>query len=332
MVATRGPQIGAAIDVGSNSVHLLVARFDPAAPASRANLEAIVDQSELVGLGDAVDAGAAISPGALATIADALSTYRSLAEGSGAQRITLIGTEPLRKATNAVEFKTEIAARTGLALHVVSVRQEALLTFIGVTGGRPPSEPLAIVDIGGGSTEIVVHVPGRSLEVHALPVGSARLTNDIAAHDPPTRAELDRMGARVESFARGLPTFGNGARVRPTRAVFVGGTATNVARLGRLSSAILEDDRRLLAQLTARQIEERFEVRPRRARQLAAGAVIVQALLTYFGLGEAEVSTASLREGAVVARSRLDDAWLERLEEIAESPDQASGPVASASH
>lgn len=311
--------MGAAVDVGSNSIHLLVARQDRQdrrPTTAGAGLTVLLDQSELLGLGDAVDVHGQIPRDSRDLVLDALLKYAALSSRAGAQRLTLIGTEPLRRAANADLVAADVLSTTGLVLHVLSVRQEAELTFLGVTGGRAPSGPLIVVDIGGGSTEVGVFVPGQPLQVVALPVGSARLTNLIVEHDPPTDAEMDALHQAAEDMRRHLPTPPTDARGRPARAVFVGGTATNVARLGRLTRQGLTEDRRTLARLDAAAIVEHFGVRPRRAHQLAAGAAIVEVLLDHFALEEAEVSEASLREGAIIAEWRFAEEWLDRLDEL----------------
>ena len=100
------------------------------------------------------------------------------------------------------------------------------------------------------------------------------------------------------------------------RAIFVGGTATNLARLGRLSRAALAEDRRTLAKMTSAQVIEHFAVRPQRARQLPAGAAIVDALLERLGLDGATTAETSLRDGAIIAAARFGEQWPDRLSEL----------------
>ena len=302
--------IGAAVDVGSNSIHLLVAELVPP-------LRYLDDRSELLGLGDTVDRGGSIPPEARREVVDTLVAYRRIAQGAGAGTYAMVATEPLRRADNAPLLQADVRAATGGELHVLNERAEAQLTFIGVTAGQRPRTPLLVVDIGGGSTELALFGPGRGLSVVALPIGSARLTNAIVEHDPPTDDELDRLHRAAADVRRMLP-----APPLPSDghldAVFVGGTATNVARLGHLDRATLAEDRRLLHGLTAAQIVDRFAVRPRRARQLAAGAAIVDVLLEHFGLAQADTSDASLRDGAILASLRFGEAWPAHLDEMIE--------------
>lgn len=316
MAKSRTSRFGAAVDVGSNSVHVLVARLGRPATAGRRGLKVLADRSELLGLGDSVDIHGEVPRDQIAQVLATLHEYRELAAQLGAEPMMLMGTEPLRRAANAADVVAEVMRQLGLTLHVVSVRQEAELTFLGVTGGRPPPDPLIVIDIGGGSTEISLFVPDEKLSVVALPVGSARLTSQVVEHDPPTGAELDRLHDAAADIRRQLPTPPtNGRHGRPT-AVFVGGTATNIARLGRLTRGGLAEDRRTIARMPSQAITELFGVRPRRARQLAAGAAIVEVMLDHYGLDEAHVSTASLRDGAILAGFRLGATWPDHLDEM----------------
>lgn len=310
------PRVAAAIDIGSNSVHLLVARAKRGVRAGAATeLLPLVDQSDLIGLGDNVDATAVIPPEPLQAVIDSLHRLIPLAEECRAERIEVLGTEPLRRATNADELSAAVERFTGLRLSVLTATQEAALTFLGVSAGAIPADAVAVIDIGGGSTEVAIHVPGDPLAVVALPFGSGRLTNAIVRNDPPTTTELRALTEAAREVVAAA-TWPDGASMSLTRAIFVGGTATNVARLGHLARSHLDEDMRTLAVMPANEVVAHFGVRPRRARQLAAGVAIVSALLDRFLLGEAEVSDASLRDGAIIASLARGDDWLSSLDEL----------------
>ena len=309
-------RVAAAIDIGSNSVHVLAARAQRTVRlGTRTELTPLADTSDLIGLGDTVDSNGRIPPESLQAVVDALQRQIELAESVGASRVVVVGTEPLRRAANGDELIAAVRRFTGQSLHVLTVRQEAQLTFLGVTAGVPPREALAVVDIGGGSTEAALYVPGSDLEVVPLPLGSARLTNAIVRNDPPTIDELNALMAAAHDVVDGA-IWPEHAGVSVRRAIFVGGTATNVARLGVLDRAHLNEDLNTLARMTADEVVEHFAVRPRRARQLAAGVAIVSALLDRFLLGKAEVSEASLRDGAIICALARGDAWLDALDEL----------------
>lgn len=303
--------MGGAIDIGSNSVHLLVALV------GHGWVEPLRDNSELLGLGDIVDRHGEIPPDARRRLVEVLQSYVETAERSRAERMTLLGTEPLRRARNADVMVREIHDATGLHLRVLSEREEAVLTFIGVTRGQVPATPAIIVDIGGGSTEVATWVPGEPLRVTSIALGSARLTASIVQHDPPTNREFDKLRrAAADAVAGSMSQLHGPTSMSGAQAVFVGGTATNVARLGQLTRDALAEDRRTLARLTFEAITSRFNVKLRRARQLAAGVAIVEAILDAHGLETAAVSEASLRDGAIIAAARLGDDWPDRLEEL----------------
>jgi exopolyphosphatase/pppGpp-phosphohydrolase len=157
--------------------------------------------------------------------------------------------------------------------------------------------------------------------VASLPVGSARLGAGIVEHDPPTADELARLLDAARHAVGGL------ARAQPARAVFVGGTATNLARLAPLRGDGLALASRLLTELEAAQVSQRYGVNLRRARQLPAGAAIVEALLAHFRLAEAEVSQSSLRDGAIICRARLGQDWLARLGDLVAPFDGGQRPA-----
>lgn len=320
--------MGAAIDVGSNSVHLLVARLAPPQTLVRRGLTTIDDRSQLLGLGEVVDREAHIPEPQRGQIMTAIAEYLLLARTGGAEDVTLIGTEPFRRATDGADVAHEVGVVTGLPMHVISERTEARLTFVGVTGGVPPTEPLVVVDIGGGSTEVSVYQPREALTVLPLPVGSGRLTRALVKHDPPNARELDRLRDAAGQAAQELPRMRWPAGKAP-RAVFVGGTATNLARLGVLTRAGLAEDRRTLGKLTSAQVVEHFGVRPQRAVQLAAGAAIVDALFDRLGLGAAVTAETSLRDGAIIAAARFGDAWPSRLGELLGGPPQPGATSSS---
>ncbi|HWH36321.1 MAG TPA: hypothetical protein VNT28_00915 [Candidatus Limnocylindrales bacterium] len=296
-----GSRVGAAIDVGSNSVHLLVSRLRDG------RLETLRDESVLLGLGDVVDRTGSLEGEDRSALLRALAGFVAVARAMRAADIILVGTEPLRRAADTAELVADVERELGLRLHVVTARDEGLLTYLGVTAGQPPRGSLLVTDIGGGSSEVVLAEAGRPVDVVSLPSGSARLSRGIVEHDPPTAQEIDALLAAAHRLCAPLPD------ARPAGAVFVGGTATNLARLAELRRDGLALAYRVLVTLDAQALSRRYGVNLRRARQLAAGAALVDALLARYGLESAEVSQASLRDGAIIAAGRLGPSWLERL-------------------
>ena len=312
-VPANSPTIAAAIDVGSNSVHLLVARVEGRRLGVPLSLTALDDRSDLIGLGDAVDRDGVIPADQMTATLEAIGRFVDAARNAGADRVVVLGTDPLRRAANAGDLVNAVEVHRGVPFSVLTEHQEALLTFLGVTHGVSPRHALAAIDIGGGSTEVSLHSPGQPLAVVPLGIGSGRLTRELVRNDPPTRAEADALVAAAVGAVADAP-WPAGARMLVERMTFVGGTATNIARMGRLTREHLAEDLDALMALRADEVVQRYGVRPRRARQLVAGVAIVLALLDRFRLAQADVSDASLRDGAIVAVAQHGDDWLRSLD------------------
>jgi exopolyphosphatase/pppGpp-phosphohydrolase len=156
-------RIGAAVDVGSNSVHLLVVAI------AGQQRRVIRDESELLGLGAVVDMEGRIPDDIAATAVELVRGYVETAREAGADWIGLLATEPLRRASNRTHVCDLVQQATGLRLHVLSHEEEAGLTVLGVLDGEPPSEPTLVLDIGGGSSELVLLEPGADPLIGVMP-------------------------------------------------------------------------------------------------------------------------------------------------------------------
>jgi len=320
--AAPRPVVVAAADAGSNSVHLLVARL----AAERVSV--LADESVFLGLGEAAERGwfgRELRTALVETLIGQVERARAL----GAGAIALVGTEPLRRAADAARVVVEVERSSGLPLAVLSQAEEGLLTLLGVSGGRPVLVETHVVDIGGGSCQIVEAGPGVAPTCVGLAVGSARLTAAVVRHDPPTRREWGLLQERARQLvATALrPARRDGPGAAPARLVVVGGTATNLGRLvpdgitaedaGRtLTPALVDAAVRVLLGAPAEVVAERFALRPARARVLPAGAAILLALFDHYGVSGAEISAASLREGLVTALERAGRGWRDRLPEL----------------
>src|SRR6185295_12786190 len=160
----------ATIDVGTNTTLLLVARATP-------EVEVLADRAEITRLGRGIGRTGALDPEAIARTLAVLRDYAALAQAHGA-RIAAVGTEALRRAPNAAAFLGPAAEILGTEVEVIDGEREAALTFRAVAASFPElqSGPLAVIDIGGGSTEIVLAVGGEVRFRTSLPLGSVRLT------------------------------------------------------------------------------------------------------------------------------------------------------------
>lgn len=303
----------ATIDVGSNSVHLLLAEIDGD------GLTFLRDESVLLGLGAVVDMEGFIPDDELRAAIDALSGYVELAQADGAEWVTLLGTEPLRRASNRSRFCAAAEAATDRPFLVLGHDEEALLTVLGVLAGKPVAERLLVLDIGGGSSEVALLEPGRDPVVGIMPVGSARLTAQHVEDDPPTAEEVAALRSEAHHLLAGMPVG------HPERGIVVGGSGTNLVRLttdegdeehvdalridrGRCARAI-----EIVMERPSHELAGMYGLRERRVVQMAAGAALIEATLDCYDLDELEPTDASLREGAILARAAAGDAWREQL-------------------
>jgi exopolyphosphatase/guanosine-5'-triphosphate,3'-diphosphate pyrophosphatase len=303
-------RVAAAIDVGSNSVHLLLTEVEG---------EVLRDESVLLGLGAMVDMEGRIpDEGAAATI-EAISEYVDAAVDEGAESIVLVATEPLRRASNRSRFCEAVEETLGRPLHVLSHDEEALLTVLGVLNGEPAAEPTLVLDIGGGSSEVVLLEPGADPVIGVIPVGSARLTAQHVEDDPPTDQEVLELRAEAHHLFSSLPTG------HPRRGIVVGGSGTNLIKLtsdegdedtpdvGLIDAARTARAIEIVKAAPSAEIVEAYGLRERRVLQMAAGASLIEAALDCYNLDQFEASDASLREGALSARELAGADWLERL-------------------
>jgi exopolyphosphatase/guanosine-5'-triphosphate,3'-diphosphate pyrophosphatase len=306
---------GAAIDLGSTSVHLLVARPE------RAGLAVLDDESAFLGLGAAVDATGSLGAAGRATLVTTVASYVERARALGASQPIVMGTEPLRRLGDATRIVAEVSAGTGAPLAVLEHEEEALLTLVGLTAGRAVTSDLLVVDIGGGSSEFVEIGPGRLARAAGVQLGAGRLTRRIVDRDPPSRDQLAALRDAAGDAFDWTP-----ARP-PAEVVFVGGTASNLLKLlrragspdrdDRLDRAALDAVRDIVAATPAEMLAATYGLREARIRLLAGGAAIIETILDRVGVESGRVVDTGIREGAIIAADRAGDSWRERLEELA---------------
>ena len=287
----------AAIDLGTNTTRLLVA------DVVDGDVREVHRETRITRLGEGVDARKRLLPVAIARVRNALSDYRRTLERLDAERALLVATSAVRDAENGEAFLGEIEWSYGFATQLVSGDDEAELTRRGV---QPPPGAL-VLDIGGGSTELLVddfHV--------SLDMGSVRFTERFVRSDPPTRDEIDACARAVRSMLTELD-------IAPQQAIGVAGTVTTIAALDlgldaydrervdghRLS---LQGVRAQLDRLAALPLAERREVpalEPERAPVIVAGAVILTETLAHFGLDAIDVSERDILDGIALAAAEL---------------------------
>ena len=309
--------IAAALDAGSNTVHVVVARSN----AAGTDLMVLADEVDLVRLGADVSATGAIGAERMARALAAIARQAAIARAHGASTILGLATEGVRAAANGAELLRRAHDEAGVDLVLISGEQEAALTYWGVTSGQTmPAGRGAVADLGGGSLELVVGEAERILWRVSLPLGSGAIHDRLAPADPPDPAQLNEaerfVTAALASLDLPLPV---------TTATVAGGTATTLAALARrtlnradvhadlpdLTEALLAELLVLLQHLPAAEVARVYGIDEGRARLLGAGAVILRAVLLRLDVAQLRVSRRGVREGAILAHQRLGAAWLE---------------------
>jgi exopolyphosphatase/guanosine-5'-triphosphate,3'-diphosphate pyrophosphatase len=298
------------LDVGSNTVHLLVVdAHRGAAPVPARSEKTVLRLAERIGKsGELSKAGA---DELVRTVADA----KASAEKLGCDDLMAFATSAVREADNSAKVLRRVIDETGVELAVLSGEDEAKFTFLaarrwyGWSAGR-----LLVLDIGGGSLEIAAGVDEVPDFATSLPLGAGRLTRTRFSNDPPTRGEVidaaDWLGEQLAPVAKKLAKLGE-----PDRVVATSKTFRSLARLtgaapssgGRRARRLLTATglRQLLAfisRMSASDLAELEGVSPSRAHQLVAGALVAQASMSALDQPELEICPWALREGVILRR------------------------------
>jgi exopolyphosphatase / guanosine-5'-triphosphate,3'-diphosphate pyrophosphatase len=282
----------AVVDIGTNSTRLLVADVDGA------GIEELQRESIVTRLGEGVDATGRLGEEPKQRVFAALEEFAPAVRGADVR--TAVMTSAVRDAANGAEFADIVRDRYGLEGRTLSGDEEARLTFLGATAVRDPGEDtrLLVIDIGGGSTELVVG-EHRQVAFHvSTQVGVVRHTERHIHSDPPTREEMDALAADARAVFREVATEPAGA------AVAVAGTATSCASIdlelvpydpAKVEGHVLTRERleQLRDRLAAMQLAERRRVaglHPDRAPTIVAGVIVLLEALSAFSLDRVEVS------------------------------------------
>jgi exopolyphosphatase / guanosine-5'-triphosphate,3'-diphosphate pyrophosphatase len=303
----------AAVDIGTNSTRMLVADVEDGRIAD------VARETRVTRLGEGVDERRRLLPVPVARVRNVLSDYRRTLEGLGAERTLVIATSAIRDAENGEAFLGEVEWSYGFVTRLLSGHEEALMMFHGVTSGRKLDAGTVILDIGGGSTELVAAGPDGVRWHESLDIGSTRLTERFLHGDPPTQGELDSCAAAVGALlAERVP---DETRSATQSAIGVAGTITSIAALAlgleeydreRVHGFVLTADAlsEQLDRLASVPLAERRKLRPldpERAPVIVAGAVIAREALSFFGADALEISERDILDGAALAAAELPE-------------------------
>jgi exopolyphosphatase/guanosine-5'-triphosphate,3'-diphosphate pyrophosphatase len=296
-----------AIDVGSNSVKLTVG------PADGRKRRPLAVQSAITRLGGGVDRTGRVSRAAQDRTIKLLRRYRRVCAELGVDRIVAAGTEALRIASNGAAFAKRCRKEAGIPLRILSGLEEARLAFRGATKGRR-ERVVSAIDIGGGSTEIMVGIPGALRTAVSLPLGAVRLTEAHVKSDPPALAERLGMFEEVHKGMKKIPGPLRRAMGRSGVFLGIGGTCVNVARMARPKGSPegrrvpLEELEALLDRLAEMPLAKRKRVRgidPDRADIILAGARILVETMKALGLATYTATVHGLRRGLMLQAAGL---------------------------
>jgi exopolyphosphatase/guanosine-5'-triphosphate,3'-diphosphate pyrophosphatase len=301
------------VDVGSNSTRLLIA------DVVGGSVSEVKRQSRVTRLGRGVDLSGQLSAEAIEAACDVIADYVALCRDAGVERIEAIATSAVRDASNGSAFVAELRERFALSAQVLDGEEEARLTYLGATSEHVPTEPTLIIDIGGGSTELIVGTGGEIAFHTSLQAGVVRHTERHIASDPPSATELEALASAVRGLIESA--IANRPEAQASAGIAVAGTPTSLASIEigleqydpkqvhghTLTLAAIQHR---LSQLASAPLSKRAEIvglHPDRAPNIVAGVVILVETMRAFGLERVVVSEHDILYGAAIAAvSALD--------------------------
>ena len=309
----------AVIDVGTNSIKLLVA------DVCDAGVQPVLEDSKQTRLGKGFYDTQRLQPEAIAQTAEAVKVFSVCARELGAQTVRVVATSAARDAKNPRDLADAIERESGLQVEIISGEQEADLAFHGVTSDlKHAAQPLLLLDVGGGSTEFIL---GLGREKHfrkSFPLGTVRLLEKFPVSDPPTPTQFADCRAWLKNFIHAEvrpalePAMRRETRLDPrhreVRLIGTGGTATILARIEaaltdfdrdrieatRITAAAVRTHAQKLWSLPLAQRQETVGLPKKRADVILPDVLIFEAVLEELGFDELAVSTRGLRFAAVL--------------------------------
>jgi exopolyphosphatase/guanosine-5'-triphosphate,3'-diphosphate pyrophosphatase len=282
----------AAIDIGSNTTRVLVAE------PQNGQLRTVMEQRAYTRIGKDAKRGGDITAEKVAEVAEVVATQVRLAEELGAEAIRTVATAAIRESTNRDDVAAEIGRVAGVSVDVLSDEEEGRLAFIGATKtlGHPVDGDIAVVDVGGGSSEIVSGtVAGGVSDIRSFKIGSGSLAEEHLVNDPPSASEIRSLRDAIGDFFEDVEV------PQPDQAVAVGGSATSLRKLvgASLEYETLERAVRVLSGDPISDVARRFELDPRRVHILPAGVLLLEKLSELLGQ-PLQIGKGGLREGVIL--------------------------------
>jgi exopolyphosphatase/guanosine-5'-triphosphate,3'-diphosphate pyrophosphatase len=304
----------AGIDIGTLTCRLLIAELPISGP-----LKELFSERRILRLGEGVDQSKRLKDEAMQRVIRCLGEWRGIIDTYQVHSHIAVATSAVRDAQNREEFLDRVRSETGMDVEILSGEEEARRTMLGIRSGLPPEiVDLLALDIGGGSTEFILALQGRSPVVRSIDIGVVRLTERLLRHDPPAKDEVqqarDWMRRETEQISTALP------RAAAVTLVGTAGTITSLAAMAQAlpvyEPARIHNYRLTLDTITT--LEEQLLTRTQAARVgmpglekhredvIAAGAIIVRTVMETLGQQSLLVSDLGLREGVLIELAMRD--------------------------
>jgi len=282
----------AAVDIGSNTTRVLVAE------PQEGQLRKVMEQRAYTRFDKDSKRKGRITDEKIAELAVVVTTQVRLAEELGAEAIRIVATAAIRESKNAEAAAQKIAEAAGIGVDVLSEEEEGRLAFIGATKtlGHPVEGEIGVVDVGGGSSEIILGTVAEGVRrVHSFKIGSGAVAEEFLTKDPPSASEIRSLRDYIDDFFDGVEVD------QPAQAVAVGGSATSLRTLvgAVLEYETLERAVRVLTGDPIVEVAKRFELDPRRVGILPAGVLILEKLSELLGQ-PLQIGKGGLREGIIL--------------------------------
>lgn len=305
----------ASIDIGTNSTRLLIAEL-----ALGGELKTLLRRTQITRLGEDVDRTCWLKREAIERTLETLEAYGKTIKEFGVGRVKVAATSAVRDARNADDFLELVGDRVGFEVEVLTGKREAELAFLGVAHDWRPSthdhRPILVIDIGGGSTELILGRSGFGEQVFSLDIGCVRLTEMFIKSDPPLASEIEALGSHVLETVR--PAADRIERTEGPIAFGVAGTITTISAIEQEmkvydperihgSKLLISTVEGILGRLVRMPLTERKRVaglEPARADIIVAGIVILREIMKALGLTELTVSEHDILDGLIVSMLR----------------------------
>jgi len=294
----------AAVDIGSNTVHLLVG-----IPHRRRAVEHVESVSALLELGREVERHGRIRDKTRSALREVLHGQLKAAKKAGARTVLIAATKALREASNGRQTAAELSRVAGVPVHVLSPRAEARLTLLGSETDLDPTAHQVLIDSGGASTEVTLTAGRRPVAGASIPLGASLLCAKLKG-DPPGPLEWAGLALDLGDALKALPSA-----PRPVSALAVGGTAHRIEELhgegcgAAIGLPDLEAVARRLLRHTARHIARATGIEKKKITLVAAGALILHSILGHYELDRVHVGHRGLRDGMIAAFQEIQGNW-----------------------